>query len=441
MSFELRETINTWPSLLREPNPIWSTYLELCRTEKLDAAAIENGRRLQLLSVLEHAVKHVPYYRELLGGKVPKNLESVPVLTRRTLIENKDQLTANRLPPGQHMMGTSISSGTSGEPVHVQKTSLTHLLQKAFFLRSLSWSGFAPSGVFAEIRHYPEMGKELRDGAKTPALAPHLEFLTTSPCHVMDVHTDPADQLRWLSTLEADYLVTFPSTLLALAKLNLERTEHVFFKGILCLSEPLDEATVELAQQSFGCSVVNLYSSFEVGYIAMSRGSATGPLSVFPENVFVEIVDDAYHPVDVGRMGRVLVTTLQNYAMPLVRYDIGDTAMRCSRDIFQRVQKPMAQPPLFPLANGKQKSSASIRRAMQSIGGTWQYRVTQYAFNDVVVDLVPRESWSDEHARRVARELQDFFEVERLTPRLRLHASRLPLTKSGKSPDLVSRCW
>jgi phenylacetate-CoA ligase len=55
--------------------------------------------------------------------------------------------------------------------------------------------------------------------------------------------------------------------------------------------------------------------------------------------VIVEIVDDAGHPTAPGKLGRVLVTTLRNLVMPLLRYEIGDWAVaaegacRCGRTL------------------------------------------------------------------------------------------------------------
>jgi phenylacetate-CoA ligase len=44
------------------------------------------------------------------------------------------------------------------------------------------------------------------------------------------------------------------------------------------------------------------------------------------ESVFVEVVDAAGRPVPTGESGRVLVTSLHNFATPLLRYEIGDHA-------------------------------------------------------------------------------------------------------------------
>ena len=44
------------------------------------------------------------------------------------------------------------------------------------------------------------------------------------------------------------------------------------------------------------------------------------------ENVYLEVVDDAGDPCPVGVNGRVLITSLHNFATPLIRYEVGDYA-------------------------------------------------------------------------------------------------------------------
>src|SRR5439155_9041734 len=69
--------------------------------------------------------------------------------------------------------------------------------------------------------------------------------------------------------------------------------------------------------------VYNLYGSREVSDIACQLPGLNG-LWIAPWGSFVEIVDDAGQAVPPGTEGNILVTCLTNYAMPLLRYQIGD---------------------------------------------------------------------------------------------------------------------
>jgi phenylacetate-CoA ligase len=84
--------------------------------------------------------------------------------------------------------------------------------------------------------------------------------------------------------------------------------------------------------------VYNQYGSREVGAIACQCVHQKG-LHTFPWKNYVEIVDDAGRPIERGE-GRVVVTSLENYSMPLIRYEIGDVAVAggygcpCGRNSF-----------------------------------------------------------------------------------------------------------
>jgi phenylacetate-CoA ligase len=79
----------------------------------------------------------------------------------------------------------------------------------------------------------------------------------------------------------------------------------------------------ERIERVFGCRVFNKYGSREVGDMACEIPQCDG-LWIAPWGVHVEVVDDAGSPVPDGSEGELIVTLLTNFAMPLLRYRIGD---------------------------------------------------------------------------------------------------------------------
>ena len=77
--------------------------------------------------------------------------------------------------------------------------------------------------------------------------------------------------------------------------------------------------------RTFGVAVADNYGSTEA---FLAWACPAGSYHINAEHVIVEVVDDAGNPARPGAPGRVLVTTLQNRIMPLVRYEIGDYARR-----------------------------------------------------------------------------------------------------------------
>jgi phenylacetate-CoA ligase len=82
----------------------------------------------------------------------------------------------------------------------------------------------------------------------------------------------------------------------------------------------------KLIREVFKCAVLNRYGSREVGDVACSCEKNKGlHLNIF--NNYVEILNKDLKPCKNGEFGRVYVTTLSNFSMPLIRYDIGDIAV------------------------------------------------------------------------------------------------------------------
>ncbi len=113
--------------------------------------------------------------------------------------------------------------------------------------------------------------------------------------------------------------------------------------------------------------MADMYSAEEVGYIALQCPEHEH-YHVQAENLLVEILDESDRPCPPGAIGRVVLSTLHNFAMPLIRYEIGDYAepgepcpcgrgLPVIRRILGRERNLMACPdgqrrfPVFPAGN------------------------------------------------------------------------------------------
>jgi phenylacetate-coenzyme A ligase PaaK-like adenylate-forming protein len=85
-------------------------------------------------------------------------------------------------------------------------------------------------------------------------------------------------------------------------------------------------------EKGFGVPFIDYYGTSEVGGIGIGHvgGAAThdaaeaSGLGVFHDLLFIEVLDDANKPLPPGKTGKIVVTDFHNYAMPLIRYEIGD---------------------------------------------------------------------------------------------------------------------
>lgn len=132
-----------------------------------------------------------------------------------------------------------------------------------------------------------------------------------------------SDQLDYVRHQGSVYLNTQPSNAMGLiAVAEQDSVSGIDLKGIITLGEYVSAQMRRDAERVFGCPVFDTYSANDVCTIASQ--CACGSLHVNAECVRVDILRPDGSPCDDGEEGRVVLTTLINAAMPLIRYDIGD---------------------------------------------------------------------------------------------------------------------
>jgi phenylacetate-CoA ligase len=148
----------------------------------------------------------------------------------------------------------------------------------------------------------------------------------TGPAAALHIHTPVDQQAEWLQRHDPGHLMTFPSNLMALLQhCRAAGITYPRLRSIWTLGEIVTPELRELAREVVGLPITDVYSSVEVGYIALQCPEQPH-YHVQSEGVLVEVIDEAGQPCRPGEVGRVIVTALHNFAMPLLRYVIGDYA-------------------------------------------------------------------------------------------------------------------
>jgi phenylacetate-CoA ligase len=293
-----------------------------------DQIAAEQSRLAYQL--YQHAIANIPFYRERYAEagftaealRSPDDWKTVPLL-RRSDIQTRFKEMGCR-PKDHGELSTSATTGSSGSPVVVVGTAVTRMLWNAFTLRHHLWHNRDFLAKFATIRAIKSNGQlEERNenwGGAT------VDLIKTGPLVALDVSASVDQQAEWLVREDPDYLLTYPSVALALIEhMQREGMRLTRLRELQTFGELLEPRVRTLCREAWGLPVVDGYSSQEVGYIAVQCPEVE-QYHVQAENVLVEVIDDEGNWCRSGEIGRVVVTTLHNFAMPLIRYEIGDYA-------------------------------------------------------------------------------------------------------------------
>lgn len=277
--------------------------------------------------MLRHAVEHTDFYAGRLAplfedGEVDLSCWSaIPILTRHEATAHTSEMRARSVPEGTTVR-EGQTSGSSGTPLRFAWSTLTSVSTRAVVERMIAWHGLDPMATVAEIKSFPGDTVEY-PGKRVPRSWSFRGRGT--PYHRLVVTTPVETQLEWLTEIGAVYLLTYPTMARELALTALRLGSKLKLDAILTVGEMLTDEIRQLCRDAFGAKVIDSYGCQEAGKIAIEC-EVSGHYHVCVSNVLLEIVDDEGRQVPPGGVGRIVLTSLYNYAMPFIRYEVGDFA-------------------------------------------------------------------------------------------------------------------
>jgi phenylacetate-CoA ligase len=453
------DPLAAWPAVPSDgAAQLIAQVYQLERSEWLPAALIDERQWRQLEKLAGHAVASLPFYRARLtaagwqpGQPLTREIWGrLPPLSRQELQAAGPALQIAALPPGHGKAYTISTSGSTGTPVKVLATARTTLLFGAISLRNQRWHRRNLSLKLCTIRDFtkPTDAAEAHrydypEGLRTADWTGYVgQIYETGPAAALHIHTPVEQQAAWLVRQSPGHLMTFPSNLMALLRHCQENDLRLpGLRSIWTLGEIMTPELRRLAREVWGVGIADVYSSVEVGYIGLQCPDHEH-YHVQSESVLLEVVDEAGRPCAPGEVGRVLVTPLHNFAMPMLRYAIGDhaevgAACPCGRGlpvvarILGRTRNMLVLPDggrIWPVLEGA---------LFAEVAPVSQFQVVQHAPAELEVRLVATRPLTDveEAALRamVCRHLEHDFAIA-----FSYHPS-LGRGPGGKYEDFVCR--
>src|SRR5579883_1964656 len=304
--------------------PTAQVYRSMVRQDRIGVPT--SLQRDRLAAILVHCRRNVPYYAGLMAHdqdcvKDPERyLRELPILTRDHLRTRFDELKSADLSRRQWWINSS--GGSTGQPVCFIQDREYEAYSFATTLLFYNWAGY----------DFGEPQTRLW-GATRDLFREKVTWRTRLYDYVVNVSY--LNAFRMTPEKMREYLAILnqrpPKLLVAYAQALYEVARFAQREGIavqpqraiMTSAGTLYPFMREVIEGVFRCRVYNRYGSREVGDIA-SQCAALQGLHVSPWTEYVEIVDEQGRPMPPRAEGDILVTSLSNYAMPLIRYKIGD---------------------------------------------------------------------------------------------------------------------
>ncbi len=287
-----------------------------------------------LQSALKHAVNASPYYRETIGDRLAQGaaLKDLPVLTKRALMENFDRIVTDprlsrQLVEG-HLGGQSSGSLLLGEYRAVATGGTTGERGVAVFDPAAWLSAIANMVRFQAIVGIDETTRSVAIFASSPV---HISYhigvelrALRPPAPRFNVLMPIEEIVEGLNLNQPEVISIYPSFVRVLVGEQQAGRLRIRPRLLRTSAETLTEEVRELAAETWQAAIADSYVCTEAG--PMGHECLLGDGLHLAEDSFVfEVVDGDDRPVPDGVEGaKLLVTTLANRALPLVRYEISD---------------------------------------------------------------------------------------------------------------------
>ena len=433
---------------MSEGDDVYSRFADnLARTERMSRSALNAYRGALLRRLVSFAYASSPFYRDRLAplfrsSDTPdlQQWREVPILRRLDIERDIDRINPAELPPDIGEVTMRRSSGTTGRSgVTFRTCALVRIADACLMQRLYRWWGYDDAAPMASIRHYAmndrgfPSGKVEMQWSYPGSPAPHYS---------LDLRTSAANMIEWLARHRPRYLLTFPSVAQELASHpDARQITELGLKGVVAISEVVSDDASDLVRRTFGCELAQIYGCSEMGAVAL-QSPDDGALLVCEENVMVELLGDDDQPVEPGETGRVILTSLYNFATPFIRYEIGDYATVAngaspSGRAFMRLQRIEGrQRNALMTASGNRvwQSAISAASVLRHVAAT-QFQIRQPAAEVIEFVYVPAGTSPADHAGLATY----FANLLRRPVTLTLSAvDTVPRTAGGKYERIVS---
>ncbi len=423
---------------------------QIKRFNQYDYTTRKEIQNRELEKYLSYASKKIPYYSALLNPEpyvVRDHLNvdqflTIPLLTKDII--RRDYLN---LINDDHSLKSRVntSGGSTGEPVKLLQCSNYQLWTKAYKRFYLIKAGGREYNklltIWGSERDILEPSIDLWKKARN-----YLRMKKTLNAFKM-TQEDLVNFATVINNYKPDVIEAYVHSIYEIAKyVNKKKVTLYKPQGIIVSAGTFHDFMEDEIKQAFGVPIYNRYGSREMGDMACSCGGKDS-LHISMLTHYIEVADDKGEPLPDGEIGDIVVTSLTNYAMPLIRYMIGDRGVlrrntTCSYcgwhgDILEEVTGRSVD--VFKSKDGAHVAGGYFNHIFFFREWVKKFQVIQENKNEMTINIVKEDSY-DSIPSEEQIEINDA--IHKVMPDIILKWKEVPdieYDRSGKFRFLISK--
>lgn len=425
-----------------------SKYLrELELTQWLSTEEIKNLQWQKLKNLLEYAYINVPYYRRVFERlnmspadiTGPADFRELPVLDKGTITDNLSDIVSSSY--NKRDLLKNSTGGSTGVNLRFFSDRKEVPFVQALVLRNDRWGGLELGDKHALLWGSPfDMSRQKKLKNQIYNRIRRLLFLSSYDLSEEVMYKYAKKLLQYKPKI----IIGYSSALYLFAKfLEENKIENINPKSIISSAEVLYGYQRELIESVFECKIFNRYGSREIAAIAQESSEHSG-MHINAEHVYVECLKEDGEPAVHGERGELIITDLDNYGMPFIRYRIGDVGVlsdrkcNCGRGlpILEKVEGRTFD--IIVGTNGRHFDghffSILLRTAVEGIK---QFQVVQESKSEINIKIVVDEVFKTDYIDMLTNKIHEYC-GEDMKVNFDI-VDEIQPTKSGKFRFVISK--
>lgn len=387
-------------------------YDKAIRNQWESYAQLKLKQEFEMRKIILYSYDNVPYYRKLFDKihinpndiRYIEDLEHLPILSKDEIKNHWDEFK----PKSLHRINyyDQATGGSTGTPFNYRLCKIDRFLSGALLYRGWGYAGYRLGDKMAFLG-----GSSLDIGTKSNMLK-YVHEITRNIKKLSSFDMSNGEMEKYkaiLFKIDPKYLRGYASSIYFFANwIEKNDLKMISPSAIFTTSEMLYPFMREKIENVFSCDVYNNYGLNDGGLGAYECPMHCG-MHIDTERSIMEIVDNNGDQLDCGE-GRILATSLYNYAMPFIRYDTGDIGEisdeECSCGRGHKLLKNLTGRSVDYLITpeGKNIHGWFFLYIFWEVGrGIKEYQVVQENINTLVIKIVPEESFNPEQLNKIRK--------------------------------------
>ena len=400
--------------------------------QSLSPDDFRDWQKKQKWKIAKYHYLNTDFYRKKIGRNFPDKWEDLPILNKRNYQQGLENVLSNEYK--NKKIYISNTSGSSGHPFYFAKNKSAHALDWALIENRYNWHGINLNSKQARFYGMPLEGLNYYKERLKDKIMNRIRFPIFD---LSDKNLKRSINTIIKSNVEivygyADSLVLVSKYLLKNGLLLKEQCRSL--KYCISTAELLTDQKREIVTKGFGVPVINEYGSSETGLIAFEN--ANKELLLSEETLYYEIIGNL-NIKSHDSSGNIILTDLDNKAMPFIRYNIGDIGSIRDKNTLNDKYKILdnllgRENDMILLPSGKKSPGLTFyyisRSILESSGSLKEFIIRQTSKNTFIFDIVSDNDLSNKEIEKIKDKMDTYLE-----PGLKIIINRVELIKRSKS--------